>query len=236
MADDYDNISEDEYEHWIPPRVALERLKSINRANAMEAIIARLAAGTLRVVARSLRAGEEDPDHFVFLRGYRLAQHDLTDVFWATGDLTIATDRLADAGYQHLRVPSDVPNVRVIGVRFEPTGIAEIEYQTGINARPLSAIRPHLSDDSANSGDERGTGQSAIPKKHPGGRPPNPLFEEAINAVWAELFDNALKPTLQQHIADRIAQWFVDNDHKEPGSTQIAQRARMIWKAWKENE
>lgn len=90
--------------------------------------------------------GRKSRDHFVILQGYRLAGHDLTDAFWATGDLTILPDRLVESGYQRMRVPSsNGPGVRVIGVRFEEAGISEIEYQTGIVARP-SHVTPPLDD------------------------------------------------------------------------------------------
>jgi len=142
---DLETITEAEYDRWIPPRVALQRLGDINRSNAMEAIQRRLAAGTLRLAASTLRRvppqNDDDIENFVVLVGERMATHLFDDTFWASGDLTILPDRLRDSSYAHLRVPGNGPTVHIVGVRFDPDGIAEIERQAGIvRTRPIAEV------------------------------------------------------------------------------------------------
>ena len=149
-GEEFETITAAEYGLWIPPRVALQRLGSVNRDNAISALLARLGAGTVLAAARTLRRVPplvrsdgfvDDEHHYTVLRGHTLATAALDEAFWATGDLTIISDRLGVKSFSRLTIGEVEFALYVVGVRFNPAHLAEMEAQLGIvRTRPVAEV------------------------------------------------------------------------------------------------
>jgi hypothetical protein len=148
MAVEDEQLSEGDYERWIPPGPTLARLAPIPRTVAVEAIAARVRSGTMRAAAQIVvQVSTNGQRQHAFFRILRAGEwiDEVEDRFWAIGDLTLLPDALRDSGYRHLRIPAGGPTFEIHGVRFDPAGVERIRAQfiaASITPDPLEPLPP----------------------------------------------------------------------------------------------
>jgi hypothetical protein len=131
-----DGIPVEEYEAWIPPRAAIERLRPVSASTVVDALEAGIRSGAIRAAAHrvfEVSAGQPSSQvgSYVLLEsGDWIDQAEQR--FWDLGSITIVapkgTGRVAGGGFQLRSTGGDR---ELTGVRLDPVGIEGLALQLG---------------------------------------------------------------------------------------------------------
>jgi hypothetical protein len=195
-----------EFAAWLTPTTVLEVLTELGQVTAIEEVLHRAIAGLVLAAGEVSYKGRTEPRVSIQKDAWRSASSsDTHGSLWISGRVGFhMPDRESMDG---------VSQATFFDVRFEPAGIFAIPRAR----RPAPAHSPE------------GAGHG-VPKRHPGGRPPWPGWEDVWVEIARQLYMGDLKPTKQADIETAMLE-LAEQSVSGPKITAIRTLARKLWQA-----
>jgi hypothetical protein len=194
----------EEFQNWIAPAAALDRLPLIDRDAWKRAIMHRLRAAEIPAAGRMGLNLELVP-----IRLWREWQ--IGDDLWITGDTTFSRGGYVGgpilfADGEEMNPPDPYESLTYLGVRF---GVNEFKrsFPTAtdpVAETPLTAFK--------------------------GGRPRAPWWDDLWIEICCQIYRGDVIPEQQANIEKAMHAWIIANGY-EAGETTVRDRARRLFKA-----